>query len=305
VRRARRLAWPGQADGSGTGREGAFVQSPSRLSLRSGTPGESWTDSVGRCGENLGLVLSPDRRLVADEPSVPCCGGGQRPGGVIFVARADGSRRHEVARGHLAGWTPDGRVVFSTGQLFEFRTGDFLALDLASGKVQLVLSHRKVAEGARVPKAEIGSPVWSADRRYFAARALLTPAGGRRTLWAVVVAGTGGKIIRILRSPYEISMFAWSPTGHRLAYTTSGFPAPHELFVVDSPDAAPRRIFSAGRHFDWITWSPTGRWLLLDDESAGQWRLLDASRGRTQRVLPRLGGRPLWCCPQNEFSGRL
>lgn len=250
------------------------------------------------------FALSPDLRLVALEPSVRCCGNGQKPSGVIFVARADGSRQRQVARGHLAGWTPDGRVLFSTGQVFEFRAGDFLAIDLASGKVELVLSHRTVAERARVRKAEIGSPVWSPDRRYFAARALLTPAGARKALRAVVVAQANGKIIRLLRSPYEISMFAWSPRGHRLAYTTSGYPAPHELFVADLPDATPKRIFKTDRHFDWITWSPTGGRLLLDDENAGQWRLLDVSGGGSQRVLPRLGGRPLWCCPQNEFSAR-
>jgi Tol biopolymer transport system component len=110
--------------------------------------------------------------------------------------------------------------------------------------------------------------------------------------------------VQLLRSPYEISMFAWSPRGHHFAYTTSGFPVPHELFVADRPDAKPRRIFTAGRHFDWITWSPTGRWLLLDDEHAHKWQLLDASGARTLRTLPRLGGRPIWCCPQNEFSTR-
>ncbi len=252
------------------------------------------------------FALSPNRRLVAAEPSVPCCGGGRRPSGIIFVARADGSRRHEVVRGHLAGWTPDGRVLYSTGPLFEFRAGDFLALDLASGKADIVLSHRQVAERARVRKAEIASPVWSPDRRYFAARALVTRAGAgaQRSSWAVVVAAAHGRIIQLLRSPYEISMFAWSPTGDRLAYTTSGFPAPHELFVVDGPDAKPRRIFMTDRHFDWITWSPTGSRLLLDDEHGGKWRLLDASRGVIDRVLPRLGGRPLWCCPQDEFSSR-
>jgi Tol biopolymer transport system component len=112
-----------------------------------------------------------------------------------------------------------------------------------------------------------------------------------------------GKIVRLLRSRYEISMLALSATGQRLAYTTSGFPAPHELFVVDRPEAQPRRIFTAARHFDWITWSATGRWLLLDDEHAGKWQLFDASAG-TVRSLPRLVGRPLWCCPQNKFSGR-
>jgi hypothetical protein len=248
--------------------------------------------------------LSRDGKLVADEPSVPCCHGGQRPGGVIFVAHVDGSRRREVARGHLAGWTPDGRVLFSTGSLFEFIRGDFFALELTSRSAATVLSYRSVAKRARVPKAEIAPPVWSADRRYLAARALLSPRGTQKQVWAVAIAWSSGRIIRVLRSPHEISMLAWSPRGHRLAYTTSGFPAPHELYVVDHPDAEPKRLFMAARHVDWITWSPSGTRLLLDDEHADTWQLLDASGARTLRALPRLGGRPIWCCPQNEFSTR-
>jgi dipeptidyl aminopeptidase/acylaminoacyl peptidase len=249
------------------------------------------------------FALSPDRRLVAIERAVRCCGDGQKPGGVIFVARGDGSRQRQVTRGHLAGWTPDGRVLFSTGQVFEFRAGDFLALNLTTGKSKLVLSHRTVAERARVREAEIGSPVWSSDRRYFAARALLTPAGARKPLRAVVLAEANGKIIRLLRSPYEISMFAWSPRGQRLAYTTSGFPDPHELFVLDHATAKPRRLYATSAdHFDWITWSPDGRWLLIDEEHQNRWLLVRADRSGTRRPLPRLGGRPLWCCPQNAFS---
>lgn len=250
------------------------------------------------------FAVSPDRRLVAFEPSVPCCAGGQKPSAVIFVARVNGSHRHELARGHLAGWTPDGRVLFSTGQLFEFRSGDFRAIDPATGRVELVLSHRSVAAAARVQEAEIAAPVWSRGGRYFAARALLT-SEAHKSGWAIVVAQANGRIIRLVRSPYAISMFAWSPRGHGLGYTTSGFSAPHELFVVDGPTAEPRRIFKTVRHFDWITWSPSGRWLLLDDESAGRWRLFDTSKAGSARVLRRLGGRPLWCCPENKFSARL
>ncbi len=108
--------------------------------------------------------------------------------------------------------------------------------------------------------------------------------------------------IRLVTSPSIISMFAWSPVGHRLAYTTSGFPAPHELLVLDTPKARPRPLLVTTRHFDWITWSPDRRRLLLDDEHQNSWRLVWASgRSRIQSV-PRLGGRPLWCCPVNHYA---
>jgi Tol biopolymer transport system component len=97
-------------------------------------------------------------------------------------------------------------------------------------------------------------------------------------------------------------MFAWSPVGHRLAYTTSGFPSPHQLFVLDTPAARPRPLFVTVRHFDWVTWSPDARRLLVDDEHKNRWLLLSTTGRRSARVLPRFGGRPLWCCPLNAFE---
>lgn len=108
--------------------------------------------------------------------------------------------------------------------------------------------------------------------------------------------------MQTITSPYTISMFAWSPRGARLAYTTSGFPDPHELYVLDRPGARPRRIFESRPHFDWVTWSPDGRLLLLDADKARGWRLFSAEDGSQVGVFRRLGGRPLWCCPVNAFS---
>jgi Tol biopolymer transport system component len=96
-------------------------------------------------------------------------------------------------------------------------------------------------------------------------------------------------------------MFAWSPIGHRLAYSTSGFPSPHQLLVVDDPQAEPDKLFSKRDHFDWFSWSPDARQLIVDDEPEDRWLLLD-SRGRTpHQSVTRFGGAPLWCCPTNEF----
>jgi hypothetical protein len=302
-----RAAWlgPGKLVVPERGRKAPFCSREVTFRYRPGRLVRAGQVQLATAPSTWNFVLSPDRRRVAFEPSVRCCGNGQRPSGVIFIARADGSRQRELARGHLADWTPDGRVLFSTGQLFEFRAGDFFAVNPTNEKVDLVLSRRAVAKSAGARKAEIGSPVWSSDRRHIAARAVLTPGGGRKPFSAVVVAHANGNIIRVLRSPYEISMFAWSPKGRRLAYTTSGFPDPHELFVLDNPTAKPKRLYTTGAdHFDWITWSPDDKWLLVDEEHQNRWLLVRADRSRTHRPLPRLGGRPLWCCPQNEFSAR-
>ncbi len=206
-------------------------------------PPELWT-----------FALSPDSRLVAAEPSQPCCDGGARPSSRILVAPPDGSDLRQVARGHLGGWTPDGRLLVSTRN-----RGEYVAVDPVRGERTAVLSYRRVAERAHVRTAEIAPPRWSADGRYLAAQAYIAWPKRSKTVGRIALARADGSVVRLLRSPYAISMFAWSPEGHRLAYTTSGFPAPHELFLLEGPRAQRRRIFKTARHFDWITWSPDSR----------------------------------------------
>jgi WD40-like Beta Propeller Repeat len=262
------------------------------------------------------FLWSPGGRMIATQPSLRVsCGADARPGLVctarsrfVFVERSDASGRHLVARGHLRGWTPDGRLVLFTGSDGQFAHGAFETIDLRSGRRAPLLSSRAVGELVR-RTGSLGDLAYSADGRFLAALA----AFGKFGLWGIVVARSDGHIVRVLRSRNLISMFAWSPHGHRLAYTTSGFPAPHELYVLASPLARARRILSQAPHFDWITWSPDGRWLLVDNEHLHAWELLKLTGRRRARLLggasvptrriPRLGGMPLWCCPQNSYGG--
>jgi len=227
---------------------------------------------------------SPRKKLFAYEPPKPCrpnqpsLYGCYRQSGRISIVREDGSDRHEVIAGHLMGWTVDGRIAFFKS----YQRATPRALDLATGKVASVLPGWKVA-----------LPIWTPDRRYAAA---ITNTG-------IVVARGDGRTVQTIHSPYVLSMIAWSPVADRLVYTTSGFPDPHQLFVVDRPGAKPRLLYHTGAvHFDWVTWSPDGRWLLLDEEHKHRWLLLRADHSGMRRPLPRLGGRPLWCCPVNAFS---
>lgn len=244
---------------------------------------------------------SPNLSLVAFEPSELMADGGIRPSGVIMVSDPQGEDQREIVRGHLAGWTADGRILYSTGLLFEFVTGDYMAVDPATGDASIVLPRDKLASWLKDPDVTMSKPAWSADGRYLATRVRLSPS--QEALQAVVVAEAAtGNFVEAFTSPYAISMLAWSPNDHRLAYTTSGFPTPHEIFVVSLADDEERLLFSASRHFDWITWSPDGQWLLLDDEESGHWRLLDPEMQVQEILAPRLGGRPIWCCPVNSYS---
>jgi hypothetical protein len=247
---------------------------------------------------------SPDGRLVASERIAPCkpkqrtlfeC---YRHPGNVYVRQADGSDRRLVHRGHFNDWMPDGRLLV-IGRSYN---GPYEALDVASGRRSVPLSPARVARAAGAKNVVLGPPRWSADRRYLAAQVAVRRAPDAEHLNYIVIAEASGLPVRFLESEYVVSMFAWSPRGHRLAYTTSGFPDPHELYVVDGPRAKPRLLFeTADRHFDWVTWSPDAAWLLLDDEHAQRWRLL-AVDGGSRRALPRFGGKPLWCCPVNSYA---
>lgn len=268
-------------------------------------------------GDNT-FAWSSDGKLIAVQPWIRVgCGAGARAGcsatragRTIYVERGDGSARRAVGRGLLRGWTPHGRLLIFSGLNTEFASGAFMTLDPASGGRRTLLSSRRVGAFAHRP-AQLADLAYSGDGRYVAARVVL----GAKSfgLWGVVIADANGRILRVITSRNWISMFAWSPRGHALVYTTSGFPAPHELYLLSSPSARQRRILSQGPHFDWVTWSPDGRWLLIDNEQKQAWELLHLIGRRQTRLLGgasvpirrlrRLGAMPLWCCPQQRYGG--
>jgi hypothetical protein len=200
---------------------------------------------------------SPDGTLVASEPIARCGDDCYRSGGSVYVTTADGSSRSRVTSGHVAGWTPDGRLLVTDDYV------RYVALDLETGEREEILPRSAFVDFAGVPGGLAQRPIWSADGRYIAAYGSprLPEDVARQTAGAFVVARADGTIVRLVTTPYIVSMLAWSPTGHRLAYTTSGFPDPHELWVVDDPAprpvanaSRPRKLFATGdRHFDWVT----------------------------------------------------
>jgi Tol biopolymer transport system component len=253
------------------------------------------------------LAWSPDGRIVAARPIVRCEAGTSlmrcyRLGASIFVTQADGSGRRRVAReapqiGGAPGWTPDGRLTFH-----EPGTGDLVALDLESRERETILAPERIERFVGARSVTLGPHAFSPDGRHLAAFFAARWPRGSSTVGAFVVARADGSPVRVYRSRFTISMLAWSPVDDRLAYTTSGFPDPHELIVVDRPGGEGRRLFVTARHFDWVTWSPDGRRLLLDDEHAARWRLVDTEGQEPAGAIPRLGGRPLWCCPRGPYA---
>lgn len=108
---------------------------------------------------------SPDRIAIAFE-TVAWNRDGYAAGRAVMVQRWDGTGRRRVATGHLAGWSPDGRLLFwpSADQAL-------WALDLSTGRKTPLLSGADVAAHAGVPgPAGVSRPVWSADGRFLAAQ---------------------------------------------------------------------------------------------------------------------------------------
>jgi hypothetical protein len=252
------------------------------------------------------VALSSDGSLLAYEPIQPV-NGGYTSALEVFVERTDGSNRRKVAKGSLAGWAPNGQLlVWPHAIPSATQAGSLEAIDVETNHIRpLLFSGHRVAMFADALRAELGAPIFSHDGRWMAAQAaLIWPKGKSKGFTAIVIArGSDGAPVRVLESDYHISMLGWSPTSDQLAYTTSGFPFPHQLIVVSAPDAKPDVLFASPEHFDWFTWSPDGRWILIDDEHlgiSGAWLVLSI-QGGPPTPRPRLGGEPMWCCPAGQF----
>ena len=147
---------------------------------------------------SLTPVWSPDRRLIATEPIVPCEKGQReiwkcyKSSARVLVRRADGSHPRQVATGHFDSWTPDGRLLVTNRN----STASFQALEIDSGRRSLSISPRGVAALLGKMSVTIGPARWSADRRYIAAMLRAPWRNNDPTHGAFVVAhrdGRGGR----------------------------------------------------------------------------------------------------------------
>jgi hypothetical protein len=255
-------------------------------------------------------IVSPDgQRVAATEGLHAGANGLLRQGPVTAVSSLAGQNRRTLRLGgSLLGWVGTGRLAFLSHNRLE-------TLDLRNDTPTQVVSLAHLAHEAGARQATIPPSVstqWlagSADGTLVAVPLALTYAGPHplRRGGVVALVGIRDHTVRMIRSQLQISMFAFAPTGDSYAYTTSGFPDPHELWVGRGIQQPAKRIFfTAYHHFDWITWSPDARWLLVDDQLNSPtplWRLIPTDGRSERQTLPRPGGHPLWCCPEQTFFG--
>jgi hypothetical protein len=142
------------------------------------------------------------------------------------------------------------------------------------------------------------SLAWSSDGRLLAA---VSPQ-------RIEVLSADGKVARVISTlSGTFKEAAFRPGGHQLAISI-GYTARSEtkLLNVDRPGSA-RLLFAGPGSFGDITWSPNGRWLLVDWPTANQWVFLRGSRvhavanireefRRVDDVVPSLSFANRWCC---------
>jgi WD40 repeat protein len=263
------------------------------------------------------LTWSPHGRFVAGTTTHELVA--LEPGGKVHWSLA----RPGAVR--LARWSPgtnDTRIAYFSGSQLRVVGGDgrgdrllaanaapvapawvpvdephLLAFADRRGGIHLVDVDRPAALRA----ASAGEPptelAWTADGRFLLAL-------GRTQLR---VFGPDRREIGRLRLPDAAHTLAVSPSGHRVALTSSDRHGRGEvlLYSPSSPSRPPQRLFADPGEFGSLAWSPDGRWLLVGWPTANQWLFLRTARAPrikavaniTQqfesRSFPAVEG---WCC---------
>ncbi len=204
------------------------------------------------------VVPSPDGRHVAFQTEGLCDRGSFfASGGYLYVARADGRARHQIARLNgcaAVAWAPDSRRL-----AYVVNPDDNTAIYLVD------------ADGSQNHRLSYGTdPAWSPDGRSLA---LLD----NHVLW---IARNG---------PFHtvsagVDSYAWSPTGKWIAMATS------HLEVI-RPDGARRRRLSDSSPRE-MSWSRDGRFIAYSGYQSGR-ETVDVAR-RTTRIVGARGGSEAW-----------
>jgi hypothetical protein len=223
-------------------------------------------------------VYSPDGTLVAFSRE-----------GDLWIANADGSGQRRLATTPRVSewgpaWTPDGKALAYTA--------------LVDGARQIRLIPLPTGPSVRI--AAGGGEDWSPSVSRDGALAFVSNRSGSPVVYVANEDGTGARAFDAAPAatpPADVRDLAWSPDGHRLAYTVQADDGSASIDVDDGTAEVPVGA-AGGRH---PVWSPGGTRIAYDDGDGAlssvaadgtDLRSLGAGRPLDWHVIP--AGRPLW-----------
>jgi hypothetical protein len=240
-------------------------------------PMDSWPVSDGNF-----TFPSLDGRYLA---FVPFSRKGILKTGVVHVIDRESGATRVLHRGPLVPrtWTPDGRIVASPWD----GAGPAVLWNPRTGRTQPFPIGRGV---------DLSSISWSPDGTLFAARA------GHRS-GKIVLGTAAGITVRTINVGTRMdSVPSWSPDGKKIAYLVPGSsrrPERNGTLHVYQPSSSKDSIVATDVSDGfWASWSPNGRWLMLQDWTRDRWLFVSVASGR-RIAYPWLGNSTRWCCPSS------
>ena len=240
---------------------------------------DSW-----RLESGLFAVFSSDGRWIA-EPAFNSRGR-MKEDVIRLVDRSTGeASSYRVGLTPLA-WAPDGRLI-----TIPWGGGDSMLWNPLTGRTTAFVQRSR---------PELGEVIWSPDGSRFAADVWY---GEHDSRSGIAIGTMRGELVAVSRHGRRfVRTPTWSPDSRRIAFIVRGLGRDgHRDSELITYDLATERTTVVARGVSdasWASWSPDGRWLLLDDWTRNRW-LFVAADGSERIGYPRLGHFPRWCCPSS------
>jgi Tol biopolymer transport system component len=207
--------------------------------------------------------------------------------GMVYVAKADGTKPLAIAQGGEPAWSPDSaRLVIDQGTSGQD--------DTSTGYPNLVIVDVK-SRVAQPLATYAGSPAWSPDGRHIAFVDFRPEAF--QAISRIRPDGSGRK--PIYRTPTERPASApdWAPSGRALVFTLFGKTV-SSLVAIRADGTAPRVVAerrATDRAFQSVAWAPSGTRIAFSAYDGGHQNVYTTpAAGGSSRLVQRRALDPTW-----------